>query len=158
MKGMMTTNRIMFTLGRNAPRLAGTLLSLLMRFSLSSMEQHITNDTSPLPGVSPEIFAIINHDQREAVRQGYRGLAFDLQTIFRRWPFELGEVTGEVFLWHGEADNLAPALPAHFIAEQLPDCKARFYFGEGHIDPFTKHADEIMDKLAEVARLERPNS
>jgi pimeloyl-ACP methyl ester carboxylesterase len=147
---MIQANRIMFQVGRVSPRLAGLLLSHLIKSSLPSMEQHIKNGTSPTPDLSPEIFAIVAADQQETIRAGGQGIVFDMQVLWRDWGFNLEDVQSKVYLWHGEADNLAPASLAHYIADHLADCEATFFPNEGHTDMFTKHIHEIMAKIVDI--------
>lgn len=147
-RGMMRMNRLMFTLGRFSPGLTGMLLPRLIRSSLPSMEKHARNGTSPSPELSPEVFAVMAADQREAIRSGGQGVVFDMKTLWRAWGFRLEDIRARVYIWHGEADTLAPARLAHYIAEQIPDCEATFYPGEGHTDPLSRHGDEIMARIA----------
>lgn len=145
---MMSVNRFMFTLGGISPRLGSALLAFLIRSSIPSMNKHVQNGTSPTPDVKPEHFVIVAKDQMEAVRQGSAGLHYDLSTILKRWDFDLTQIAARLFLWHGDADTLAPAALAHLMAEKLPHCEAVFFPGEGHTDTFTKHSDVIVDTLA----------
>jgi len=147
---MIQANRIMFQVGKASPRLAGLLLSHLIRSSMPSMEQHIKNGTSPTPDLSPEIFAIIAADQQESIRTGGQGIAFDMQVLWRYWGFIFEDIQTKVYLWHGEADNLAPASLAHYIADHLPDCEATFFPNEGHTDMLTKRIHEIMAKVVDI--------
>jgi pimeloyl-ACP methyl ester carboxylesterase len=147
-RDMVRPNKIMFTVGRWSPRLAGFLLPRLIRSSLPSMEEHVQKGTSPSPDLSPEIFAIMAADQREAIRAGGQGIIFDMKILWQPWGFRFEDVYTKVYLWHGAADNLAPVMLARHVAERLPDCEATFYPDEGHTDPLTRHIDEIMDKVA----------
>ena len=69
------------------------------------------------------------------------------------WGFHLEDIHVPVGLWHGEADNLAPPMLAHYIAQRVSGCEATFYAGEGHTDPLTKHIDEIVMKVVSASRL-----
>jgi pimeloyl-ACP methyl ester carboxylesterase len=144
LQGMVRTNRIMFTLGRLSPTLTGLLLPRLIKLSLSSTDKHVQHGTSPVQDLSPEAFAIVVTDQREAIRSGGKGVVFDMKALWQAWSFRIEEVQTRVLLWHGEADNLAPTVLAHYLAAHLPHCQAVFYAGEGHTDPLIKHADEIL--------------
>ncbi len=150
-RDMIRPNKIMFTLGRWSPRLAGFLLPRLIRSSLPSMEQHVQQGTSPSADVSPEVFAIMAADQREAIRAGGQGIVFDMKALWHPWSFQFEDVHTRVYLWHGAADNLAPVRLAHHIADHLPDCEATFYPDEGHTDPLTKHIDEIMPVIVQAS-------
>jgi pimeloyl-ACP methyl ester carboxylesterase len=151
-RDMLRPNKIMFTVGRWSPRLAGFLLPRLIRSSLPSLEQHVQKGTSPSADLSPEVFAIMAADQREAIRAGGQGITFDMKILWRPWGFQFEDVLTKAYLWHGAADNLAPAMLAHHIADHLPDCKATFYPNEGHTDPLTKHIDEITAMVVKASR------
>ena len=151
-RDMLRPNKIMFTLGRLSPALTGFLLPRLIRSSLPSMEQHIQKGTSPSADLSPEVFAIMAADQREAIRTGGQGITLDMKLLWRPWGFQFEDVHTKVYLWHGAADNLAPAMLARHIADHLPDCEATFYPNEGHTDPLTKHIDEIMAKVVSASQ------
>ena len=152
-RDMVRMNRIMFTVGHFAPALAGFLLPRLVKSSLPAMDKHVQSGTSPTPDLTPEVFAILTADQREAVRTGGNGITLDMKILWRPWGFRLEDVCVPVYLWHGEADNLAPPMLAHYIAQHVSGCEATFYPGEGHTDPLTKHIDEIVMKVVSTSRL-----
>lgn len=84
---------------------------------------------------------------REALRQGSQGLIYDAALFERPWGFELGEIGVPVRLWHGEADRNVPPAMGRFLAEAIPDCRARFYPGEGHFSLLVRYAPEILEEL-----------
>ncbi|MGE5221452.1 MAG: alpha/beta fold hydrolase [Omnitrophica WOR_2 bacterium] len=147
MRDMIAPNRLMLGLGRISPGIAGQLLTLMIRSSLPSMEKQAQNGTSPSPDISPEAFAVIAADQKEVVRTGGKGIAFDMKAIWKPWGFRFEDIQTKVYLWHGEADNLAPASLAHYIAGCIPGCEATFYPGEGHADTLIKHGSEVLTKI-----------
>ena len=151
-RGMVSINKYMFRLGHLSPGLTGWLLAQLIRASLPSMEKHERNGTSPTGDLSPEVFAVLASDQRESIRTGSRGLSFDMGILWQPWGFEFKNIRTRVYLWHGDADNLAPAMLAHHIADHVPGCEAVFYPGEGHTDPFTKHIADIMARIVEAGQ------
>jgi pimeloyl-ACP methyl ester carboxylesterase len=151
MNGMIAANRIMFKLGRFSPFIGSAVLARLIRSSLPSMEKHVEAGTSPSPDISPQVFSVISRDQRESIAQGRHGLAYDFRPVLNPWGIELKKALGKVFVWHGESDNLAPAALAHYLADTIPGCEATFYSGLGHVDTFTKHGDEILQRLAVLA-------
>jgi predicted esterase len=59
------------------------------------------------------------------------------------WGFELREVAAHVDLWHGTEDRNVPVAVAEHIADQLPDCEARFVEGGGHSVALS-HLDDIV--------------
>lgn len=146
-RDMIRNNRIMFTLGRYSPALAAFLISRLIKSSLPSMEKHIRQGTSPAPDLSPEIFAIMAADQREAIRTGGQGVALDMKSLWQPWGFQFEDIHTRVHIWHGEKDNLAPVQLARNIAQRIPHCEPVYFPGESHTDPLTRHADEILAQL-----------
>ena len=155
-RDMQRPNRIMFTIGRFSPTLTGFLLPRLIKSSLPTLDKHVQAGTSPSSSISPEVFAIMAADQCEAIRAGGQGIVFDMKMLWRPWGFELADIRTPVQLWHGEADDLAPAQLAHYIAERIPNCQATFFPGEGHTDPLTRHIHDIMASLARPAQQPRP--
>ncbi len=152
-RGMVRMNQIMFMLGHLSPVLTGLLLPRLIQSSLPSMERHVQNGTSPSPDLSPEVYAIMTADQREAIRPGGQGVIFDMKILWQPWGFRFEDIHTKVYLWHGAADNLAPVRLARYIADHVPGCEATFYPGEGHTDPLTKHIDEMMAKIVAASQI-----
>ena len=151
-RDMIRSNKIMFTIGRLSPALTGFMLPRLIRASLPSMDKHVQSGTSPTADLSPEVFAIMTTDQREAIRSGGQGVIFDMKILWRPWGFRFEDVHTQVLLWHGAADNLAPVSLARYMAEHLPNCEATFYPNEGHTDPLTKHIDEIVAQVVKASQ------
>jgi pimeloyl-ACP methyl ester carboxylesterase len=82
---------------------------------------------------------------------GGAGAALDLANLWRKLEFRLEDIHVPVYLWHGEADNLAPVTSGRYLAAHIPNCQATFYPGEGHTGPLLKHGEEIMSTLARAA-------
>lgn len=149
-RDMLRMNRLMFNLGRRSPQLVGFLLPRLTNASLRSANKHVQQGTSPTPDLSPQLFAIMMADQQEAVVGGGKGIASDMKILWQPWGFQLEDIQTKVYLFHGEADNLAPVRLAHYLADHLPNCEAVFYPEEGHTDPLTRHIDEIIEKVVQA--------
>lgn len=144
---MMPVNRIVFALGRVSPGLVGLVLPRLIRSSMPGMEKHVEQGTSPSEAIDPATFAMVVADQRESVRSGGAGIAFDLKNLWRDWKIPFRQIVTRVLLWHGESDNLAPTALAHYLAGELPNCEAIFYPGEDHAGPLMKHKAEILNAI-----------
>jgi len=148
MQGMASLNRLMFTLGHVSPSLAALLLEKLIKSGLPKMQEQVQAGTSPSPDIAPELFALMVADQCEAISAGSNGLHFDMKMFWQPWGFQLEAIRANVILWHGEADNLAPAALAHQIADRIAGCEASFFPGEGHIDPLLKHSADLFHRIA----------
>ena len=69
----------------------------------------------------------------EAVRLSTAGWREDDQAFCRPWGFRLEDVPGEVRVWHGELDVLAPQTHGRRIAERVPNGDFVLVPGAGHI-------------------------
>jgi pimeloyl-ACP methyl ester carboxylesterase len=95
----------------------------------------------------PRVRALLLDDAREALRQGTRGALHELILFSRPWDVPLGEIRMPVQLWHGEADAQVPLAIARRLAAALPDCRASFVAGAGHLWVLG-HLDEVLAALA----------
>lgn len=102
----------------------------------------------------PEIRAIIAASQAEAFRQGARGLTYDVRLIEGRpWGFKLEDIAFPMlYLWHGELDKDTPIAMGRAVADQLAQCKATYYSGEGHISLIVNYRKEIVTTLMTPTR------
>jgi len=65
----------------------------------------------------------------------------------RRWGFRLEDIAMEVYLWQGELDKNVPPSMGRYQAGAIPNCRATFYAGEGHISLVVDHMEEILGSL-----------
>lgn len=86
-------------------------------------------------------------DVREGLRGGVNAPLRDLILCANPWGFELAGIPTPTLLWHGLDDITASPAMARYLASTLPDCRARFYPGEGHLLLFTRWP-EILEVLA----------
>jgi pimeloyl-ACP methyl ester carboxylesterase len=94
----------------------------------------------------PAVRALLRDDALEALRQGARGAAQELLLFSRPWDFRLADIRMPVRLWHGEADAQVPVAIARRVAAAIPDCRASFIPGAGHLW-ILDHVDEILAAL-----------
>lgn len=90
-------------------------------------------------------------DFQEAVRQGSRGMVWDLLLYARSWGFRLEDIGMPVSLWHGEADIDVPVAFGRAVASRIPNCRATYYPGEGHLIAVT-HMREILEVMVAAMR------
>ncbi len=83
----------------------------------------------------------------EATAGGIGGLVEDHLVTSRPWGFKLGEVAGEVHVWHGMHDAFVPAEHALQLVAALPRCRAWLSPGEGHFF-FRRRVRDILGALA----------
>jgi pimeloyl-ACP methyl ester carboxylesterase len=82
----------------------------------------------------------------EAFRRGPQGAAQELDLVSRPWGFDVEEIKVPVHLWHGEADHIVPVQMGRYLAGKIPDCRARFIPGAGHLWVFEGY-EEVFRAL-----------
>lgn len=152
-RGMRWQNRVGFQAGARFPPLSRLIMWSMGRQLRRDPERTLDALVSAMSPSDveiarrPEVRRMLRADVTEAFRQGSRGAARDVVLLGAPWGFGLGEITPPVLLWHGEQDVLAtPAMGRH-LARTIPDCRATFYPGEGHLLAF-EHMPEIVGAFA----------
>lgn len=95
---------------------------------------------------TPEFKARAVRDVSEPFRHGSRGAARELVLVVRPWGFRVVEISKEVHLWHGDADVMVPPPMGRYLSQTIPNCRARFCPGEGHL-LIIAHMDEVLSAL-----------
>jgi pimeloyl-ACP methyl ester carboxylesterase len=90
----------------------------------------------------PEVREVLAKSLSEAFHSGSSGPAWEMGLYARPWGFPLEDIRTPVDLWHGEQDANAPVAMGRFLAASIPECRARFYPGEGHL--------HFVDRLPEI--------
>ena len=90
----------------------------------------------------PTIRSVVIDDRKEALRQGSKGVAWELWLLAHKWGFQLEEVDAQVHLWHGEADSIVPEALGRGQARRLPHCTSQFLPDKGHL--------MLVDEMAEI--------
>ncbi|MCD4785093.1 MAG: alpha/beta hydrolase [Candidatus Eremiobacteraeota bacterium] len=137
---------LLFRFGRFLPYLDTVLIYLSLSGGLKIFSEVMI---SSMPDADKEIIKQNGadlDDLEQAFRQGARGPIHDIVILSKSWGFRLEDVKTKVYLWHGDRDVSVPIQTAKYVAEQLPDCLATYYEGEGHllISPRWK---EILSRL-----------
>jgi pimeloyl-ACP methyl ester carboxylesterase len=86
-----------------------------------------------------------------AASGGVQGMIEDYVTCCTSWGFDLGEVLGEVHLWHGERDRFVPVEHARALAAALPRCRAQFDADDGHFF-FRRRVADVLGALVAAAQ------
>lgn len=84
---------------------------------------------------------------REAFHTGPDGVTMDKILTIKPWGFKLEDISIEVHLWHGEADKVVPPAMGHYLANTIPNCRAKFIPDEGHFSLLPNYAQEILEAL-----------
>jgi pimeloyl-ACP methyl ester carboxylesterase len=152
-EGMSRQNRMIFWLGGHTPLLPEGLMWLMAR-QARNPRQFVTQMRRSFADVDrpfldrPEIQEVFIAETPEAFRQGSRGPAYELRLYSRSWGFRLRDVSMPVYLWQGEADTNVPPSMARYLAKMIPDCRATFYPGEGHLMAIDRMPEILSALLA----------
>jgi pimeloyl-ACP methyl ester carboxylesterase len=148
--GMRWQNRVGFQLGARFPPLARLIMRSMERQLrrrpervLDAIAEAMSPDDVQIVR-RPEVRELLAADLAEAFRGGSRGAAFDVVLLGSSWGFRLEAIQPPVFLWHGEDDALVPLAMARHLEATIPDCRATYFPGEGHL-LFVDHLPEIVD-------------
>ena len=147
-EGMSGQNRLVFGTARRLPWLMNVPYWLMGQAARRFPERSISLMMRSMPGpdqavlARPEVKAIFAEDAAEAFRSGGRGTAWEAVIYARPWGFRLEDIGMEVHLWQGEEDvNVTPSM-GRYQASAIPECRATFYPGEGHL--------LIVDRIEEI--------
>jgi pimeloyl-ACP methyl ester carboxylesterase len=145
------TNRTLFFLTQHAPplvRLNMAFLAYLARrdrlverlvYKMANVDKAIVE--------RPEIREYLAMGFAEALRQGGAGSAHELVINHGRpWGFALEDIHIGVHSRQGEEDPSVPPAMGRYLAQTIPNCKATFIPGAGHLW-IVDHVGEVLDAL-----------
>lgn len=149
--GMGRRNRLVFQLVGHLAVLARGLMAA-MAMSVDRRPDRILErgvaaavDKELLRG--PGVRTILAESLSEAFRSGSRGPAWEMGLYARPWGFPLGDIRTPVHLSHGEEDANAPVTMGRYLATSIPECRASFHAGEGHLH-FLNRLPEILEAVS----------
>ncbi len=99
----------------------------------------------------PDIADVLEADQAESVRRGYRGLAQDLAISFRKLEVRLADIAVPTEIWHGSADRLGCRTDCDYLAARLPRARLHRVVNRGHFF-FIHHRNSIFGSLRRHCR------
>lgn len=152
--GWSRSRRIQAFLERNGPfclpRMAMSMVARIMR---ADPEKALSKMFEELPPSDKAIMATPKAKRqyiktiREAFRTGPDGVTLDKILTMKPWGFKLEDISIQIHLWHGEADSVVPPAMGHYLADKIPNCRARFISNEGHFSLLPNHAQDILETL-----------
>jgi pimeloyl-ACP methyl ester carboxylesterase len=83
----------------------------------------------------PETQETFRRSFPEMFRQGLGGWAWDSWLLDRPWPFRVQDIAVPAHIWQGELDPNVPIERGRYLATAIPNCRATFYAGTGHLLP-----------------------
>ena len=148
---MVTLNRWLLRIARNAPRLAQILAGPCLRAIWGKGDQVIPEQvearlskSDQLTLTRPELRQGLIASAQEAFRSGVRAPAWDGFLYAQPWGFRLEEIRVPVHVWHGEHDVIVPPAMGRHLAASIPNCRATFYPQDGHFSLPYNRLHEIL--------------
>ena len=129
---------VIYGIGRRSRLMTALGTKLFRRAFAGNPDRVMRFAMSAMTGPDREILAddrtrgCLIASAEDAFSQGTSGPVTELALMSRAWGFEPSDIPVPTFLWHGEADTVVPAAFGRWLAERIPDCRARFIPGAGH--------------------------
>ena len=152
-RGMVALNRLALALAARSPSMARLAIGLAARWVRQRPERFLARMSAGAPAADRAVLtdagyrAIFGASTAEALRQGGRGVAWELTLLARAWDFRLKEVSVPVRIWQGLADNIVPAAMARRLAGELPTSETQYLPGEGHLSLVARRLDAVLADL-----------
>ena len=152
--GWSRSRRIQAYLERNSPfwvtKMGMSIVARIMRKNPDKALSKMFEDLPPSDRAAfdnPRVKQQYIDTIREAFRGGPDGVTLDIILTMKPWEFKLEDISIEVHLWHGEADKIVPPAMGHYLADTIPNCRAKFIPEEGHFSLLPNHVQEILEAL-----------
>ncbi len=97
----------------------------------------------------PDFQYVIMRDQQELFRHGSKGPAYDAQTVYKEWGFDLLDIKIHIEVIHGTADKFIPREFSEYLARNAKDVHINFLEDQGHFYHLA-YGYQTMKKVREV--------
>ncbi len=152
--GWSRSRRIQAYLERNSPfwvtKMGMSIVARIMRKNPDKALSKMFEDLPPSDRAAfdnPRVKQQYIDTIREAFRGGPDGVTLDIILTMKPWEFKLEDISIEVHLWHGDSDKVVPPAMGHYLADTIPNCRAKFIPEEGHFSLLPNHVQEILEAL-----------
>ena len=99
------------------------------------------------PELAKKLIDLVFLESLESLRSGIAGVHHEAGLYARPWGFRLQDITAEVHLWHGEQDGNVSVSVGRYVADAIPNCRAKFIENEGHLSLPVKYVREFLSVL-----------
>ncbi len=148
-------NRWIYTLARRFPLLYRGLLKLTLPFYKGDPAKILATLKKQMSAAD---YAVLKMPHRieayckstvEAMHQGTKGPAWDIQLYLRPWDFKIEEIQIPVQFFHGGQDKTLPISIAKRSIDRLPTARLFSYPDEGHVSVGVNQFKAIVQALKE---------
>ncbi|HOO64132.1 MAG TPA: alpha/beta hydrolase [Synergistaceae bacterium] len=151
-------DRFYAVLGTRLPlgifRIPFSFLGLLQTFFKSPSSFAKMFDSSLCPAdkelfQNPDFQYLIMRDFQELYRHGSLGPAYDAQTVYRAWGFDIASITKPVEIFQGSSDKFVPPKFSEYLAEKNPRARLHILEGMGHFGHLA-YGYDMLERLKEL--------
>ncbi len=80
----------------------------------------------------PEFQYLFMRDFQELFRHGSKGPAYDAQTVYKEWGFDLSDIDIHIEVFQGTEDMFVPMIFSEFLKKTAKDVRLNRVKGQGH--------------------------
>jgi pimeloyl-ACP methyl ester carboxylesterase len=80
----------------------------------------------------PDMQYLIMRDFQELFRHGSKGPAYDAQTVYKQWGFNLSDIDIHIEVFQGTADDFIPPKFSEYLANTAKDVRLNSIESQGH--------------------------
>lgn len=97
----------------------------------------------------PDFQYLLMRDYQELFRHGSKGPAYDAQTVYRPWGFDLSDIDIHIEVFHGTSDKFVPPKFSEYLAKKAKDVRINLLEGQGHLY-HVAYGYQMLKKVAEL--------
>ena len=133
----------------------GIAMKMFPKLTINSLLKTVS-ETDKKIAQDPQFQERFIAEQKEAFRQGGKGVAIDAAVHYVDWGVKLKDIPGRIHIFHGREDRLVPFSYGQHLADHIPNAVFHPLEGQGHLFLFEKEHQEMIFKMAETELKESP--
>lgn len=95
----------------------------------------------------PDFQYLFMRDFQELYRHGSKGPAYDAQTVYLDWGFDLSDIDVPIEVFHGSADRFVPVKFSEYLVNHARDVRLHLVEGQGHFY-HVAYGYQLLEKVA----------
>jgi pimeloyl-ACP methyl ester carboxylesterase len=97
----------------------------------------------------PDLQYLFMRDFQELFRHGAEGPAYDAQTVYKEWGFNLADIAIHLEVYQGREDIFIPQQFSEYLANTAKDVRLNFIEGQGHFYHLV-FGDQLLKKVKDL--------
>ncbi|MDP2934085.1 MAG: alpha/beta hydrolase, partial [bacterium] len=157
-KHLGTMDRFYAKLGTRLPltlfKIPFSLLGIMQKI-MKSPKSFVKMFDSSLCPADKEIFKLPDmqylfmRDFQELFRHGAKGPAYDAQTVYKQWGFNLSDINIHIEVFQGAADKFVPPKFSEYLVKNAKNVRLNLLEGQGHFYHLA-YGYQMLKKVAEL--------